>query len=382
MSKENLFPPEIIEYTVENHFSENNKRFRLIYVGIVVAVMVAIIMLPLVKITVSTPARGIIRTQFENINIQASIHGQVDFSDIHEGQHVQAGDTLLVLRTDRINEQINHAIAQKKENKEFIRDLDVLLSGDFNVGSPKYKQEAFQHLAKLEEMNVAFEMVEKEYELAQHLFQEKVTAKMEYLQVKNQYELFQSQLTLFQKQTRNSWESEKTRIARENTQLKSNIRQLREEMTQFIITAPASGVLSKTIGVQAGSFVNPGQIIAQISPDDELIVECYISPKDIGFIYPGQMVRIQVDAFNYNQWGLIIGDVIHVSEDIISLENNPVFRVRCRIHQNYLELKSGHRGYIKKGMTVTGRFDLTRRSLFHLLFDKVDNWLNPQIQNI
>jgi HlyD family secretion protein len=32
---------------------------------------------------------------------------------------------------------------------------------------------------------------------------------------------------------------------------------------------------------------------------------------------------------------------------------------------------------IKKGMTVQVRFLVTRRTLFQLLFDKADDWLNP-----
>lgn len=256
-----------------------------------------------------------------------------------------------MLKTDRLDEQISLYQRQLLEYKEFIDDLDALLAGTFTVRSPRFMQEAGQYRAKLEEMEVSFEMIEKEYNLAKHLFNEKVTAELEYFQVKNQYELSQSQLELYRKQTENGWESERTRISREVTQTESSIRQLKEEKTQFLITAPTTGVLSHTLGVQQGSFINPGQVLAQISPDDELIVECYISPKDIGFIYQNQPVRIQVDAFNYNQWGLIHGQVSHISEDIISLENNPVFRVRCKINQHHLTLKTGHKGQLKKGMT-------------------------------
>jgi membrane fusion protein, peptide pheromone/bacteriocin exporter len=381
MDKKKLFPTEIVEFTAESHFVENNKRFRLIYVGLVLAICLAIILLPLIEVTVSTQGRGVVRTVYENIDLQASIYGQVKYSNIHEGKPVQKGDTLLLLRADRVDEQINHYQTQIRENKEFADDLNALLSGGFTVRSPRYMQEASQYQAKLEEMRVTFQMIEKEHDLAKHLYDEKVTAEMEYLQVKNQYEVFQSQLDLFQKQTKNSWEAERTRILRESTQIESSIRQLQEEKTQFIITAPATGIVSHTTGIQAGSFVNPGQILAQISPDDELIVECYISPKDIGFIFIEQPVRIQVDAFNYNQWGLVHGEVTHVSEDIISFDSNPVFRVRCKIQQHHLALKTGHKGFLKKGMTITSRFDLTKRSLFQLLFDKVDNWLNPKLKN-
>lgn len=34
---------------------------------------------------------------------------------------------------------------------------------------------------------------------------------------------------------------------------------------------------------------------------------------------------------------------------------------------------------LKKGMNFTGRFIVTKRTLYHLLFDNVDDWLNPKI---
>jgi HlyD family secretion protein len=45
-----------------------------------------------------------------------------------------------------------------------------------------------------------------------------------------------------------------------------------------------------------------------------------------------------------------------------------------------LRLKSGQEGEIKKGMTFNARFVIARRSLFQLLYDKVDDWLNPLVQ--
>ncbi|TCO08346.1 HlyD family secretion protein [Natronoflexus pectinivorans] len=382
MKKENLFPPEIIEFTTEEHFSENNKSFSLIYIGLIVAIVTAFLLLPVIKITVSTQARDIVRSVSENVNVLTSIYGQVRYSNITEGKSISKGDTLLVLRSDRIDEQIRHNSFQKAENHEYINDLNHLIVGDYNlVNSPRFRQEMSQYKAKLDELDVSFQLIEKEFLLAKHLFDEKVTAEMEYVQAKNQYELFYSQIELFQKQAKNNWMSEQTSLIRENTHIESTILQLEEEKTQYVLTAPDSGTLSQTLGIQSNSFVSPGVILGQISPDDDIIVECYISPKDIGFIFPGQSVRIQVDAFNYNQWGLIYGEVMHVSEDIILDGNNPVFRVRCSIFEDHLLLKSGHKGYLKKGMTLTGRFDLTRRSLFQLLFDKVDNWLNPKLKN-
>lgn len=43
-----------------------------------------------------------------------------------------------------------------------------------------------------------------------------------------------------------------------------------------------------------------------------------------------------------------------------------------------MQLKSGYKTKVSKGMTLTARYIITRRSLFELLFDKVDDWLNPK----
>ena len=116
-----------------------------------------------------------------------------------------------------------------------------------------------------------------------------------------------------------------------------------------------------------------------ISPDQDLLVECYLSPADIGFIRDSMNVRFQFDAFNYNQWGLGKGKVMDVSNDIITRNEQPVFKVRCTLDTRELKLKNGYRGKLKKGMTLTARFQVTKRSLFQLLYDKVDDWLNPKL---
>ena len=89
--------------------------------------------------------------------------------------------------------------------------------------------------------------------------------------------------------------------------------------------------------------------------------------------------QVQVDTYNYQQWGLLEGKVAEVLPDIVEINNMPCFRVRCVMNSNYLELPNGYKGYMKKGMTVTGRFFLTKRSLLQLLFDKIDDWMNPKI---
>lgn len=124
-------------------------------------------------------------------------------------------------------------------------------------------------------------------------------------------------------------------------------------------------------------MVFANQDLAQISPDTSLIVESFVNPNDIGLLQKNMPVRFQVDAFNYNQWGLATGKVLEISNDVHIVNERPVFKVKCLLDKEYLQLKNGYKGYLKKGMTLQARFMVTERTLWQLLYDKVDDWINP-----
>lgn len=125
-------------------------------------------------------------------------------------------------------------------------------------------------------------------------------------------------------------------------------------------------------------MVYDNQHIAEISPDGDIVCICYVSPGDIGMIKTGLQVLIQVDALKYTEWGLVKARITDISDDFIVDEGHSAyFRVECKPERNYLLLKNSVVAELKKGMTFNARIVITRRSLFNLLFDKMDDWLNP-----
>nr|WP_321409520.1 HlyD family efflux transporter periplasmic adaptor subunit [uncultured Carboxylicivirga sp.] len=374
-----IFPPEVINHSVEMHFNQHNKPFKKIYISIVILLITIIIALPLISVNITTQSRGVIRTPSESSQIQSALSGQVDYMNLIDGKNVIKGDTLLLLVTDEINEQIELLKKQLNENNCFALDLLDLINNRKTAKCAKYEIELTHYLAKVNEMQINIDMHKKEFDISEQLYKEQVIARMEYLQKKNNYKTAVSQLNVYKNQMKNNWQSEKTKIELDNIQLLSSINRLYKECSQYVITAPTTGNITQVAGIQKGSFITPGQMLAVISPIDSLIAECYINPDDIGFIHTNQKVRIELDAFNYNQWGLLQGIVTSVSKDVIIINNNPVFKVRCQLPVNYLQLKTGKKGYLKKGMSLTGRFVITNRTLFQLLFDKVDDWFNPSL---
>ncbi|RYG08984.1 MAG: HlyD family efflux transporter periplasmic adaptor subunit, partial [Chitinophagaceae bacterium] len=176
------------------------------------------------------------------------------------------------------------------------------------------------------------------------------------------------------------WQTELNQLIIQNQQLGTQSKQFQEEEEFYTIKAPLSGTVQQLKGIQSGSSIAANEILGEISPDSGLIAETYVLPKDIGLLKVGTKARFQIDAYNYNEWGMVTGKVVSISNDIFMEKGaQPYFKVRCLLDKNALKLKNGYVGKIKKGMTLQARFFVTRRTLFQLLYDKADDWLNPNV---
>lgn len=377
-----IFPIEIIEYTNENYWRKRRITTKAIYISIICLLLLVIVLLPFIYVDISSQSRGNIRSVHENNTLQSVVSAEIKKINIYENQQVDKGDTLVWLQTNVTDEQMKRIEERLSENIMFIEDIGRLLAGKGDrLSSPKYNAEFAQYYSKVKEQEVAVSKAKYEHEVSKKLYEKGVEAEFEYEQSENSYNLANSQLNSVKKEFSNMWQAERTKLELENKDLHSELKQLEKSKTQYYITAPISGNITNYMGAKEGSFITVGQELAQITAGDDLLVECYVSPSDIGYIRVGQDVNLQMDAFDYRQWGLLEGKVVEIISDVVNVEGQPFFRIRCSMDRDYLELKNGYRGNLKKGMTLTGRFILTKRSLAQLLFDKMDNWMNPKIMS-
>jgi len=375
-----LFPPEIIKNSAENYFIKQNTPSQAIYLILIAVLCIFFLSLPIIAVDITTQNNGVIRSCYDDNILQSGVYGEVMRANISDNLAVLQGDTLLVINTQKTDEQINYYQLQINEETIHLSDLTLLLNNSHSpLASTLFRQESAEYQGKLEEQKVKMSQVEKEFILAETLYEKKVIPKMEYEEKKNNREYEISHYKNIVEQKKLTWQTRFTELRTKIEGLKSNIEQLQREKQQYIITAPIAGTITGYTGVKKGNFIVPNQQIGCISPDNDLLVECYISPSNIGLIYQDMNVSYQFHSFNYNQWGIGSGKVIELSNNVISINGQPYFKVRCSLDQSYLSLKNGYKGYLKKGMTLTGRFMITKRSLFQLLYDKTDNWLNPKI---
>jgi len=94
----------------------------------------------------------------------------------------------------------------------------------------------------------------------------------------------------------------------------------------------------------------------------------------------GQAVRLQVDAYAYTWWGALDGKVAAIGGDSLAFDRAapPGFKVLVHPAATTLTLPNGTRAELRKGLTVSARFLVARRSVLQLLYDEAGTWLNPQ----
>jgi len=368
------------DHTVEHLFHRNTTRSQIIYIIVLLALLAAGVAACFVKVPITVQARGIVRPLTERTEVKSVVSERVMTVHVHEGQVVQRGDTLITLNAGRIDIGMAEMAAEIEKQEVFISDLGLLISGRTGtLRSTVYRAQESSYRRRLFELETRLSTAQKVYERSKALYENQVIASAEMEKEEQMYKSMVSDVELLVSEQKSRWEDELTRYRTSLNELKSRYQQYDKELLNYTLVAPVSGTVEQFSGIYVGNFILSGSTVAVISPDESILIECYVQPKDIAFVRLNEMARVQVDAFPYTEWGMIKAQVVSISDDYHVVGDVPMFRVRCVPEQGELYLKNGFSGKIKKGMTALVRFPVTERTLYQLLFDKMNDWLNPTL---
>jgi HlyD family secretion protein len=373
-----LFPAEFAGHTAFSLVHRNHALSALFYSLLTALVIGCLLVLPFVKVAISLQSPAIIRPASEISTIRSPVSGRLQASFAHENQHVKKGEVLYVLESDVLTQREDYLTTRMTETREVVADIRALLTSQPSfVNTPLLQQGWASYRQKLAELTTRCNKAKADYDRNLTLHRERVIADAEFEVFQFEYTKAQHDRELFIQNQRSQWQGDLRTFEKEVLDLQNELSKLEHDKENLIIKAPIAGSLQNLAGVYPGSTVSQNHELAQLSPDTTLIVEVFVNPNDIGLLRTGMPVLFQVDAFHYNQWGLASGQVVEISNDVYINQEKPVFKVTCGIHQQYLQLKNGYKGYLKKGMTLQARFSIAERTLWQLLYDKADDWLNP-----
>ena len=82
------------------------------------------------------------------------------------------------------------------------------------------------------------------------------------------------------------------------------------------LKAPQDSVVKELATHTAGAVVQPGTVLVTLVPKEETLrAEVWVSNEDIGFVRPGQPVKLKFAAYPFQKCGMAEGTVEHVSAD-------------------------------------------------------------------
>ena len=138
----------------------------------------------------------------------------------------------------------------------------------------------------------------------------------------------------------------------------------------YIIRAPAAGHVS-TLQATVGQFADPRRPQMEIIPNDSILqAELFVPARAIGFVRPGQKVRILYEAFPYQQFGTYGGQVYEVSQTILTKSDNsgpielkePAYRVKVALDRLDIDAY-GKKMPLEPDMLLRADIILEKRSL-------------------
>ena len=361
-----------------------------VYWTALVIITSALLALPIIHVDVTVQERGRVRPATERSPIVARTAGFISSIRVRDNDLVHAGDTLLTLSAQGLQAKFDFNDTQTRVVNKELADLSYLLDRVGNklpvaingLQTARYISEYQKFDADCRNANLKVDRADREMNRIKQLLSSKVVAAREFEESSYQADTARVEREVINQQAVARWQADKVQKDNELEQHATEARQLAEERNLYSVKAPLDGAVIGVEGLVEGSYVQAGQRMGDISPTSDFVIDVAVPPKDIGRIQKGQSVNVQVDAYPYTIWGLLPGRVVRVSADYLQEgESNGGFKVIVRPDQDYLRTREGLKGFLRKGMTVTARFFVARRSLWQLVYEGTDRLFNPAMND-
>ncbi len=370
----------MLEYSYEIHRFKNLRKSKAIYLILLIGFALVLLLTPFIQIDLYTSTPGMIRPNKERNIVTSPIDAKVVSVLVSENSQVKTGDSIILLDDSFISKEIVSIQEKIDTTRVFIRDLDYLSRNSHfqydSIRSDLYKSEYRRYSQKIKDLQRRIAENVSHYNTQLVLFHKDVIAKITLDKSAYELELSQNNLSFFRDLQKNIWQKEIKQLHELLNELNILYLKRSEEKSKYLIKANITGSIQHFQGIEVGNFIHAGTRIAEISPQTKLVVECYMPPSDIGLIKRDDIVKFQIDAFPHHQWGVANGRVLEINGDVSVIDKTPAFRVTCSLNETGLFLNKNTLGKLRKGMTLSARFLIAKRSLLQLLSDKITDWYN------
>jgi membrane fusion protein len=333
--------------------------------------------------------------------IFAPQRGTIKAVHIEEGSTIREGQPLLTIDTDQIGAD---GIDVNASMLNTLRSQKALIAGNIigeeeRTGSERERLAALvrglgaeisQLQGQIELQTERLKVVESDFDAAAELrsrgFMSAVDFRRRQVQVlehKQAISALNQQLTARENQlteTDFSLRQLPTVMAQKVQVLRNDLAYVEQRIAEidarraYVIRAPTTGRIS-TLQATVGQNSDPQRLQLEIIPEESVLqAELFLPARAIGFVQPGQAVRILYEAFPYQHFGTYHGRVVKVSQTILTSSdaagpiklNEPAYRVTVALERPDIDAY-GKRVALQPDMLLKADVILEKRSLMSWL---------------
>ena len=138
------------------------------------------------------------------------------------------------------------------------------------------------------------------------------------------------------------------------------------------LISPVAGTVLSFNVVNTGKVLQPGETVAEIAPKNSpLVLSAVIPDSDAGFIEKGMAAQVKLDAYSYQDYGVIPGKVIEISADTKNDEQlGAVYQVKIELDRAYVSQNNRQINF-KPGQTATADIVIRRQRIMDVLLDPI-----------
>ncbi|WP_066384174.1 HlyD family efflux transporter periplasmic adaptor subunit [Anabaena sp. CA = ATCC 33047] len=164
-----------------------------------------------------------------------------------------------------------------------------------------------------------------------------------------------------------------TALQSEISQTKRQIESLKIQLEQRNLKAPVAGLVFQLPIQKAGSVVQPGSMVAEISPQGSpLIIRAQMATNESGFLRTGLPVKLKFDAYPFQDYGIVEGKLIEISPTTSEIDtpNGKLAAYNLEIALQNHCIPSGNKCItLRPGDTATAEVIVRQRRIIDFLID-------------
>jgi len=344
------------------------------------------------------PDKGLVR-------LYVPQQGIVSERNVRQGDHVHAGDVLLVISTKRSSTEaadVDTSLAQAAERDQAAiqaqvqqaQALGVSQQSDLKTSISDMQSELGEERSQLVTQKKLLAILDERRKKYESLRSTGLIPEMDIknaeqaslIQLTKVQELEQSITQLAGQMQANRFKLAQTSINTQNqiAQYQQALSQVDQQLTQyqagenFVLKAPVDGTVAAVLA-EPGQTVSVDTPLVTLMPAGaKLEARLLVPTRAMGFVKIGQKVRLRYDAFSYQHFGIYHGTVRQISDAVFTPSElpvplamgEPVYPVEVTLSSQDVSAY-GHLVPLQPGMSLSADVLLNRERLIQWIFEPI-----------